>query len=658
MKEIVTLQFGPLANHVGAHLWSMQDEWVANHHAARDAQPAADDDEAELEFARDVMLQRIGSASGRREFHVPRLVLVERQGELGVVGQRGFQFAAPFEALDDAAIASARQAWGGAVRVCEADVFAPHPFVAQLRQAVDEEGGEEGDAEGEWAEECEDAHALDGGEDAAAGADEQRGAGGVLVSANDFSFRQSVRHWSDYLQLDVHPRSVHELKDYTHGYSRLNRFADGRALLGGALGGGGAAADGDALLDAVRRQLEPCDLPQGLLVLADMDSAYGGLAHATLLAIGDELGRLGSLVFGLGEGAHAHASDGGNGGGGSDGGNSGNIGDGGDGGGDGGSGAAPRLPNEVVSNRTRALAAFSESASLYAPLELPTAGARASGWPDVLGGMGSRYERAAALSVAIDVLIAPCRALHSPHHRPISWLTSVASVTCATKAVSASAAYPVVRWGTQPAGAWRAGASLCPLLRASALRSAHAPLPPIAHLLAARGCEALRPPPGGDAARGGDGRAPPAERERAAGRSHDAWWAAPGEVGVGRHHLLRLRTSIDLPTSFPQFFTLAAARALSSRAAYRSADVYNLPAIARLENSALLCVGIKEAEVALRKQMRVTGGRVEHDEPDEPDEQTCELLAQMAEDYAACAPAGGAALLDGERDSGPDIDDT
>lgn len=620
MKELITLQFGPLANYAGAHLWSMQDEWAAN----RDGAAAAAGD---AEFERDVMLRQSRTRDGRAEFRVPRLVLVERQGELGVVGQRGLQFAAPFAGeLDEAVVASAGQTWGGRLHVSEVDIFAPHPFVAQLRR-VGEEGGEEawGEEEGEAEPEAESeaAPAADADDDAA----DARAGGG-------FAFGRTVCHWSDYLQLDIHPRSVHELKDFAHGYSGLDQFAHGADLLSGALGGAEARERAEALLDAVRRELEDADCAQGLLVLADADTAYGGLAHGTLLAVNDELGRVGSLCFGLGEAAEPRP---------------------------GATGAdeveegasaphPPRLDASVVSNRARALAALTESAGLYVPLVAPADGA-AGGLP--AGALDSRFSRAAALSVAIDGLSAPCRALHSAQHRPLPWLTSAASVTDATRLCAASALFPVVSWQPAPSGAWADGVPLCPLLPPSARAGARAQLPPASHLLVARGCEALRAPEGAGGGAAQDERAPPAEREWRAQRQEAAWWAAPA-AAAGRCRALRLRTPLELPLSFPQRLFAAEARAaLGGGARGAPRELHAIPTLCRLENSPLLSLGVRAAERELRAELRAaaSSGGAGGDGADSGEllHEACERLAQLADDYAGCAQAGADDLLELEE---------
>ncbi|KAJ1620247.1 Misato segment II tubulin-like domain-containing protein [Pavlovales sp. CCMP2436] len=655
MKEIITLQFGPLANYVGAHLWSMQDEYAANHAVAvgDDDDTGADADE-EAELSSEVMLRRARTQDGRREFHVPRLVLVDRQGELGIVGQRGLQFAAPYEALDEVALASAGQTWGGSVSVSEVDIFAPHPFVSQLRmEVVGEEAG--GDAWGasygqgadEHYEEEEEEEEKEEGQEEGDGEDGEEDEEGEQRS-RAFAFERTVTHWADYLQVDVHPRSVHELKDYVHGYSHLKRFDEGRALLGSALGGPSAIEAAEALLDRIRRELEDCDSPQGLLVLADTDGAFAGLAHGTLLSVSDELGRITSVCCGLGEPPEDTAES-----------KEAEV-DGTDERAAGWRRRKPELSDLAASNRARAVGAFSESASLYLPLcsEASDESGGVHGLPLLRGPLRSRYARAALLGVAVDGLTAPSRALRSAEHRPLSWLPAVSAPMAALRLGALSAKLPVLCWDDTPAGAWRGGAQLCPLLPRAA-RPAWAPaggVAPISQLLLARGCEALRPPLAFHAEGGSAASRASSEREWNERRAQEAWWAAPGSQS-GRHHCLRLGSPLELPVGFPQFFdqkaldAAAGARDRGGRARCgKQGELLELRTLTGLESSPLFAKGVRDAERVLRAELRATGSR-RGSEADEPLAELAEFLSAVAEDYAECAGRNGAAEMLGEEDS-------
>jgi hypothetical protein len=621
MKEIITLQFGPYANHVGAHVWSMQDEWAANHTPADGDVDGGARDGDDDEYERSVTLRRSSTHDGRREFHVPRLVLVDRQGQLGIVGQRGLQFVAPFEAVADAELAAASETWGGgSVAVSAVDIFAPHPFVSQLRQQAEGEGEEE---YGEEEDANDDAHA-DARADAADAheADDNDAAAepGRAGASRRFDFKASVGHWSDFLACDLHPGSLHELYDFVHGYSNLERFHEGHALFGSALGGVGGAESADALVERIRRELEMCERAQGLVVLTDVDSAFGGMAHAALLAVADELGRIDSLTFGLQAppaeraAAAAPAADAA-----ADAAESG--------------ASAPRAKptaEHVVANRALALSALSQSSSFYVPLS--TAGLAPADVPLVRSELGSWWEASAVLAAAVDTLVAPCRALRADAHRPIGWLTATASVTDSTRIGALACALPALRYDDESAGAWRGGAPLCPLLPwSSALR-----LAPIAHLLAARGCDTLLPPDLDSAPTG-------PEAAWHANRARDSWWAAPAPSA--RHQLLRLRGALELPVCFPQFFAPSVARCLGQRRGART-ELLTVPIYSRLENSPLLGRGVRDAGVALKRGARAIARAPSAGEAAESLEETCEHLAQVAEDYAGCAQVGGETLLD------------
>ena len=77
---------------------------------------------------------------------------------------------------------------------------------------------------------------------------------------------------------------------------------------------GGGAWEEEAMLEPLRRQLEDCDACQGVVVLADVDAGWGGLARAYLAAAGDAFLPAGAarLVCGVldGHGGSAGADEG------------------------------------------------------------------------------------------------------------------------------------------------------------------------------------------------------------------------------------------------------------------------------------------------------------------------------------------------------------
>eukprot|EP00439_Symbiodinium_sp_Y106_P006321 s7247_g1.t1 len=73
--EVITLQCGHFANHVGAHFWNLQDE------AAAQEDSAADEDESLVDHAR---LFHAAESHGQLSWR-PRVLLVDRGGALGAV---------------------------------------------------------------------------------------------------------------------------------------------------------------------------------------------------------------------------------------------------------------------------------------------------------------------------------------------------------------------------------------------------------------------------------------------------------------------------------------------------------------------------------------------------------------------------------------------
>lgn len=683
MRELVTLQFGPLANYAGAHLWNLLDEYAANHEDEGDA--AASDI-----FSRDVLMRRAcvpgpGGSMAEREVYVPRLVLVDRQGGMGIIGSRGFQYADADPLADVTQLAGTVSTWDGAVRVTAADPLQPHDFVRQMREQRDwggyyvarasarrsrgHWGGDEDDEDEEWDEDEEEedergaygrqsqrAHAAYHPAHGAAAAEPQahelgqptaeEGAPAAEdgVSASHFRFEQTVSHWADYLQLDVHPRALHVVQHYEHGYSRFDGFEHGRELFDASgAGGAGAAEATEALLDRVRRELEACDRPQGLLALVDVDGAFGGVAQGTLLAAHDELGCSDVLCFGLqrhsggeeeaeGEGGALDEGD---------------------------AEARQQRATRRGHNHARALHCLSEVCSLYAPLCVPpTAGESADAggahpaqaFAHVRGALRSRYEVSALMAAAIDCATSPARAVGSPQHTSLAQLCAAARPVPAARISALSLALPCAPAECMPAGAWSTGTQLCPLIQASArLVRAHAHIPPSALCLSARGCE--------DAVRARVSVAhgvSAAERGWAQSRAEGAWWAAPA-AGVTRAHAVRLHPPLELPVAFPQLFAPSVDRRglVPRRDAARPSEeeVFALPALTRLESAAVLGLGIRDAARALRASTgavakRGGGGGGASSAPDEEGvAEAAEELAQLAEDYAEMATVGSEALL-------------
>jgi type II secretory pathway pseudopilin PulG len=278
--------------------------------------------------------------------------------------------------------------------------------------------------------------------------------GGGISSIGDEA--TAVRYWTDYLKVQLHPRSAVLVPGVWHGVHALDGYGSGGACslasssgggggagggAGGALSGGAAAEAREAAVDALRCWGEACDRLQGLQVLADDMTGFGALGGAVLREASDDLfprrpvlyfslrgpDRPGSVLgsgggrgaaandeeddeddeFGLGKGTGRGAGS--------------RVGGGGGGGGGRPAGGGATRQRQLLSEALSAAeAACPEDgfASLYVPLAAPAPGsaeARSLPWLRLGGGpysssaAGAAYRSAALLAAAADTATLPSR---------------------------------------------------------------------------------------------------------------------------------------------------------------------------------------------------------------------------------------------------------
>lgn len=258
MPEVLTLQIGNFANHVGTHFWNFQDEIAGR------GEGVADDDSG----GPGVDLSRVYSESEREGVVSwrPRLVLVDQKGALGSLP--GLIDVAPPEAV--------AELWqNGAIEQIELDRPPVHSFQRDLEQEEFEQWGEEGEG---------------GGMDyAAEGADQgTRPAGAGLRTAAEYDFRQTARSWTDFLKIRVPSSSVHELQAWHHGVAPFATYFDGLDIK--------SQNDGEEILDSIRRQAELCDRLDGVHSIYDMHNGFGGVAGIMMTWLKDEQPKCGTFV--------------------------------------------------------------------------------------------------------------------------------------------------------------------------------------------------------------------------------------------------------------------------------------------------------------------------------------------------------------------------
>ena len=255
--ELLTLQFGPYSNHIGAHYWNAQDELNSPAFA-----PAAG---GLPELDADVLYRTWGSGGGA--VYAPRVLVFDTRSSAGMA-----QAAA---AWAGSAAGGGGGGGGGEVGslplpLRRRPLHTQHAFQRYLQRIEEGEG-------------------CGGAADASSS----------LPSESDPE-SAGVCSWGDYLKALLPPASLVPLGGRSSTGEQLGSAAAGD-ITGDTpfdaftLGGGLA---NEALLDVLRRSLEACDRLQGLQALVDVDSGWGGLAAEVLSAAREELPRAALLVLG------------------------------------------------------------------------------------------------------------------------------------------------------------------------------------------------------------------------------------------------------------------------------------------------------------------------------------------------------------------------
>ncbi|XP_071582951.1 protein misato homolog 1 isoform X1 [Heliangelus exortis] len=246
--EAVTLQLGQFAGCVGTHWWGLQ--------AAALRSPS---EPSEL---RHTVLLRPGRGPGGREIHTPRLVALELKGGVGAVGTGGAGPEAPVS-WDGAVASYLERAPGGG-------------------SAARNAGRRMGDA------------SSDGQEGSSSAVQGSSPAPSRLAVSQDLHSAGSIRVWSDYLNVHLHPKSVYVIRQYMHDgdCGCLEAFGQGESLLRdpGCI---------EELEDRLHFYVEECDNLQGFQVLCDLHNGFSGVGAKVTELLCDEYSGKGILTWGL-----------------------------------------------------------------------------------------------------------------------------------------------------------------------------------------------------------------------------------------------------------------------------------------------------------------------------------------------------------------------
>ncbi|XP_037650107.1 protein misato homolog 1 isoform X1 [Sebastes umbrosus] len=266
-REVITLQLGHYSNFVGTHWWNLQD-----------ASLSYDPDGPPSEIQSDVLF-REGQTLGGHVTHTPRLIAMDLKGSLRTLRQEG--------SLYDAGKDTSAVTWDGSLMVHRESPPDKNPFLDDLDK-------------------------LDRGEilaevDFYSSPQPQRSAGAVSVNTVNsqlarvqkaYRLEGSVKVWSDFLRIHLHPRTISVIHQYNHdGESqRLEAFGQGEALLQGSVL--------EQLEDKLHFFVEECDYLQGFQVFCDLADGFAGLGSKVTEMLQDSYGGRGILTWGLAPVSH------------------------------------------------------------------------------------------------------------------------------------------------------------------------------------------------------------------------------------------------------------------------------------------------------------------------------------------------------------------
>uniref|UniRef100_A0A803J716 Protein misato homolog 1 n=1 Tax=Xenopus tropicalis TaxID=8364 RepID=A0A803J716_XENTR len=256
--EIVTVQLGPFSNCLGAHWWNLQDAEISRQSHKR---------QQESEICSDVTYRQGVTLRGRQTY-TPRLIAVDLKGGLSSLREEGFLY-------EDRDTTCATPAWTGNLSTHREEPQETSPLQAELRR----EKGEEPTA----------------GDVLGADGTGPVGGGPVLgAPGKRFLSERSVSVWSDFLQTNLHPKSLCVVSRYSHGGSGtegLEAYGQGEALLQ-------EAAYGEELEDRLHFFTEECDYLQGFHLVCDLHNGFSGGGAKMAELLHDEYPGRGIFSFG------------------------------------------------------------------------------------------------------------------------------------------------------------------------------------------------------------------------------------------------------------------------------------------------------------------------------------------------------------------------
>uniref|UniRef100_A0A2K6QRM4 Protein misato homolog 1 n=1 Tax=Rhinopithecus roxellana TaxID=61622 RepID=A0A2K6QRM4_RHIRO len=257
-REVLTLQLGHFAGFVGAHWWNQQDAALGR---------ATDAKESPGELCPDV-LYRTGRTLHGQDTYTPRLILMDLKGSLSSLKEEGGLYR---DKQLDAAIA-----WQGKLTTHKEELCPKNPYL----QDFSTEGVLSSD--GVWR-----IKSIPNG----------KGSPPLTTATTPkplIPTEASIRVWSDFLRVHLHPRSICMIQKYNHDgeAGRLEAFGQGESVLK-------EPKYQEELEDRLHFYVEECDYLQGFQILCDLHDGFSGVGAKAAELLQDEYSGRGIITWGL-----------------------------------------------------------------------------------------------------------------------------------------------------------------------------------------------------------------------------------------------------------------------------------------------------------------------------------------------------------------------
>uniref|UniRef100_A0A8C7ZT50 Protein misato homolog 1 n=1 Tax=Oryzias sinensis TaxID=183150 RepID=A0A8C7ZT50_9TELE len=361
-REVITLQLGHFSNFVGTHWWNLQD-----------ASLSYDPESPPAEIRSDVVF-REGQTPAGHVTYTPRLIAMDLKGSLQTLRQQG--------CLYDAGEDASALTWEGSLVTHKESPSEKNSFLKDLDQLdspprKSSKNSGRADTVNSQLNRIQRSYRLEG----------------------------SVRVWSDFLRIHLHPRTVSVIHQYNHDGEahRLEAFGQGESVLQGALL--------EELEDRLHFFVEECDYLQGFQILCDLGNGFAGLGSKVTELLQDSYGGRGILSWGLVPGAPAHSS--------------------------------PVKDLYRLLNCTLGMLHMATNSSLFCPLSLRGSLGRVPApppeFPHLYFDPSLWFHSSAVLALALDALTVPYRLRNNS---PTMWQVADSLVVSGRKVVSAYGAVP------------------------------------------------------------------------------------------------------------------------------------------------------------------------------------------------------------------------